>query len=159
MRGLIVFVCGALVGLFLETDNLGNNRPGVFMLNHMSINVDNMDESLTFYTETMGFENVFSLANEAGQVGIVYLKVNDSSFLKLTSAGNAGPKGFTHIAIQVEDLESAKALYEGRGARVSDTFVGRNQETRSYISGPQGIPIELFEYPPDSALGAVLAGG
>lgn len=155
MRIILAFVCGALIGLMLETDR---PDPGVFMLNHINIIVDDLDESLAFYTETMGFENVFSLANEEGQVGIVYLSVGESTFLKLTSAGDFGPRGFTHIGIQVEDLESVKAMYEGRGARLSETFVGGDQEIRSYISGPQGIPIELFEYPPDSELGKVLAG-
>ena len=159
MRGFIIFVCGALVGLLLETERLDSRNPGVFALNHININVDDIDEALAFYTQTMGFENVFSLANEEGQVGIIYLKVGDDTFLTLNTAGGALPRGVTHMGIQVDDLESARSIYRARGARLSETFTGRNQEARAFISGPQGILIELSEYPPDSALGKVLAGG
>ena len=157
MRGLLVFVCGALVGLMLETDRPGGN-PGVFMLNHINLNVEDIAASADFYTRTMGYEQVYSLANAEGEVGMVFLDVGDNTFLKLTTAGSVGPRGFTNMAIAVRDLESAKAMYQSRGARLSDTFEGRNQEVRAYLTDPQGIPIELFEYPAGSELDAVLTG-
>lgn len=158
MRGIIIFVGGVLAGLLLETDIAQSNNPGVVMLNHVGIAVDDMDESVAFYTETMGFERAFSLANTDGQMGLMYLRVGENTFLELTSANEYVPAGLTHIGIQVEGMESVKAMYEGRGASPTETRTSSTQAILSYITDPQGVPIELAEYPPDSAEGKALAG-
>ena len=159
MRGIIIFVCGALVGLLIETDRAQNNIPGVIMLNHVGIAVDDMDESVAFYTETMGFEETFSLENADGQTSLTYLRVGENTFLELNPANEYLPAGLTHIGIQVEGMDSVKAMYEGRGASPTETRTSLStQAILSYITDPQGVPIELSEYPPDSAQGKVLAG-
>ncbi len=159
MRGIIIFVCGALAGLLIETDIVPNNNSGVVMLNHVGIAVDDMDESVAFYTETMGFEETFSLENADGQTSLMYLRVGENTSLELNPANEYLPAGLTHIGIQVEGMDSVKAMYEGRGASPTETRRSRStQAILSYITDPQGVPIELSEYPPDSAQGKVLAG-
>jgi|SaaInlV_100m_DNA_5_1039725.scaffolds.fasta_scaffold10458_4 lactoylglutathione lyase len=158
MRGLIIFICGALAGLFLETDRPEISNPDVFMLNHIGINVDDIDESLAFYEQKMGFERIYGLANEEGEVGLVYLKVGENTFLELNAVEGNTPRGFTHVGIQVEDIETVKAIYQSRGAAPTETFESNSQALRSFMVDPQGVPVELFEYPPDSELGNALAG-
>lgn len=158
MRGILIFVIGALAGQLIDTDIAQNNNPGVIMLNHVGIAVDDMDESVAFYTETMGFERTFSLANAEGQITLMYLKVGENTFLELNPANDYLPAGLTHIGIQVEGLESVKTMYEGRGASPTEARTSGFQAIFSYIVDPQGVPIELSEYPPDSDLGQELAG-
>ncbi len=158
MRALFIFVLGALAGQLIETNTGQNNGPGVILLNHVGIAVDDMDESAAFYTETMGFEKTFSLENAEGQMTLMHLKVSEDTFLELNPANEYLPAGLTHFGIQVEGMEFVKAMYEGRGANPTETRTSGSQAIFSYIVDPQGVPIELSEYPPESALGRVLAG-
>ena len=158
MRGLFIFVIGALAGQLVETNTGQDDGPGVIMLNHVGIAVDDMDESAAFYTETMGFEKTFSLENAEGQITLIHLKVSEDTFLELNPANDYLPAGLTHFGIQVEGMERVKAMYEGRGANPTETRTSGSQAIFSYIVDPQGVPIELSEYPPDSAQGRVSAG-
>ncbi len=158
MRGIYIFVSGALVGLLIHTAIAQTHNPGVIQLNHVGVAVNDMDESLAFYTETMGFEEAFRVTNDQGQVGLAYLRVSETTFLELNSANENRPAGLTHFGIQVEGMESVKAMFEGRGASASETRRGSTQAILSNITDPQGVRIELSEYPPDSLQGKALAG-
>jgi len=158
MRGLILFVSGALVALLIQTAIAQNNNPGVIQLNHVGIAVADMDESLAFYTETMGYEEAFRLSNDAGEPGLVYLRVSENTFVELGRANENTPPGLSHFGIQVADVEAVKAMYEGRGATPTDTRSGRTNAILSDIFDPQGVRIELSEYPPESLQGQALAG-
>ena len=158
MRGILIFVLGVLAGQLIETNKGDNANPGVIMLNHVGVAVEDMEESVGFYTETMGFERTFALENEAGKATLVQLKVGENTFLELNPANEYLRPGLTHLGIQVEDIESVRAMYAGRGASPTETRTSGSSALFSYIVDPQGIPIELSEYPPDSAQGRVLAG-
>jgi catechol 2,3-dioxygenase-like lactoylglutathione lyase family enzyme len=158
MRGIFIFIGGALVGLVIQAAIAQNNNPGVIMLNHVGIAVDDMEESLAFYTETMGFEEAFSLTNAEGEVGLAYLRVSENTFVELGRANENTPAGLSHFGVQVADVEAVRAMYEGRGASPTDTRSGRTNAILSDIFDPQGVRIELSEYPPESLQGQALAG-
>ena len=162
MRSFSLFVSGAVVALLIQTAIsqvwAQNNNPGVIMLNHVGIAVDDMDESLAFYTETMGFEEAFSLTNAEGEVGLAYLRVSENTFVELGRANENTPAGLSHFGVQVADVEAVKAMYEGRGATPTDTRSGRTDAILSDIFDPQGVRIELSEYPPESMQGQAMAG-
>ncbi len=158
MRGIFIFIGGALVGLVIQAAIAQNNNPGVIMLNHVGIAVDDMEESLAFYTETMGFKEAFSLTNAEGEVGLAYLRVSENTFVELGRANENTPAGLSHFGVQVADVETVRAMYEGRGANPTDTRSGRTNAILSDIFDPQGVRIELSEYPPESLQGQALAG-
>ncbi len=158
MRGIYLFVSGALLAVLIQTAIAQNHNPGVIQLNHVGVAVDDMDESLAFYTETLGFEEAFRVTNDEGRVGLAYLRVSETTFLELNPANENRPAGLTHFGIQVEGMESVKAMYEGRGASPSETRRGSTLAILSNITDPQGVSIELSEYPPDSLQGKALAG-
>ena len=157
MRNIFILSGGALIALLIQAA-IAQNNPGVIMLNHVGIAVDNMDESLTFYTETMGFEEAFSITNAEGQVGLAYLRVSENTFVELSRANENTTPGLSHFGVQVTDIETVKAMYESRGASPTDTRSGRTNAILSDIFDPQGVRIELSEYPPESLQGQALAG-
>lgn len=157
MRGLTIFVSGALVALLIQAA-IAQMNPGVIQLNHVGVAVANMEESIAFYTETMGYEEAFRVTNDAGEPGLVYLRVSENTFVELTRANDNTPPGLSHFGIQVEGMEAVKAIYENRGAEPGETRRGRTQAILSDIFDPQGVRIELSEYPPDSLQGQALAG-
>ena len=162
MRSIMLFLSGALVATLIQTaiaQSQGqNNNPGVIMLNHVGIAVDDMDESYAFYTETMGYEEAFALRNTDGEIGLAYLRVSENTFVELGRANENTPAGLSHFGVQVADVEAVKAMYEGRGASPTDTRSGRTNAILSDIFDPQGVRIELSEYPPESLQGQALAG-
>ena len=157
MRGITLFVSGALVAFLIQTA-IAQMNPGVVQLNHVGVAVADMDESIAFYTETMGYEEAFRVTNDAGEPGLVYLRVSENTFVELTRANDNTPPGLSHFGIQVEGMDSVKAMYEGRGAEPGETRRGRTRAVLSDIIDPQGVRIELSEYPPDSLQGQALAG-
>ena len=162
MRGIYLFVSGILVGLLIQAaiaqSGGQNNNPGVIMLNHVGIAVNDMEESLAFYTETMGYEEAFSISNAEGEVGLAYLRVSENTFVELGRANENTPAGLSHFGVQVADVEAVKAMYEGRGTSPTDIRSGRTNALLSDIFDPQGVRIELSEYPPESLQGQALAG-
>ena len=162
MRGTYLFVSGILVGLLIQAaiaqSGGQNDNPGVIMLNHVGIAVNDMDESLAFYTETMGYEEAFSISNAGGEVGLAYLRVSENTFVELGRASENTPAGLSHFGVQVADVEAVKAMYEGRGVSPTDIRSGRTNALLSDIFDPQGVRIELSEYPPESLQGQALAG-
>ena len=157
MRGLTLFSGGALAAFLIQTA-IAQMNPGVVQLNHVGVAVANMDESIAFYTQTMGYEEAFRVTNDAGEPGLVYLRVSENTFVELTRANDNTPPGLSHFGIQVENMDAVKAMYEGRGAEPGETRRGRTQAVLSDIFDPQGVRIELSEYPPDSLQGQALAG-
>ena len=158
MRGFLLFGCGALVGVLIQTAIAQNDNPGVMQLNHVGVAVNDLDESLAFYTQTLGFEEAFRVTNDAGEVGLAYLRVSDDTFVELAPANADRPAGLTHFGIQVDDIEAVRAMYERRGASPTDSFTGFTKAILSNITDPQGVQIELSEYPPESLQGQALAG-
>ena len=158
MRGLLLFASGTLVGLFIQSAIAQRDNPGVLQINHVGIAVDDLDESLAFYKDTLGFREAFRVTNREGRVGLVYLQVSDDTFVEVTSANADRPAGLTHFGIQVDDAEAVRAMYEARGASPTEIRSGSTKAILSDIFDPQGIRIELSEYPPDSLQGQALAG-
>jgi len=158
MRNLFIFVGGALAAILIQQAIAQNNNPGVIQLNHVGIAVDDVDESIEFYTQTLGFEEAFRVDGDDGQLRLAYLRVSDTTFLELAPANAERPAGMTHFGIQVADVAAVKAMFERRGATATDVFTGFTKASLSNVYDPQGVQIELSEYPPDSLQGQALAG-
>jgi lactoylglutathione lyase len=158
MRSLLIFLGGGLAGLLIHTAIAQNNNPGVVQLNHVGVAVDDVEESIEFYTQTLGFEEAFRVDGDDGQLRLAYLRVSDTTFVELAPANADRPAGLTHFGIHVEDVAAAKAMFERRGASATDVFTGFTKASLSNIFDPQGVQIELSEYPPDSLQGQALAG-
>ena len=157
MRGLTIFSGGAIVAFLIQTA-IAQMNPGVIQLNHVGVAVADMDESIAFYTDVMGYEEAFRVTNDAGEPGLVYLRVSETTFVELTRANDNTPPGLSHFGVQVEGMESVRAMYTDRGAEPAETRQGRTQAILSDIFDPQGVRIELSEYPPNSLQGQALAG-
>jgi len=158
MRTLCIFIGGALAAILIQQAIAQSNNPGVIQLNHVGIAVDDVAESIEFYTQTLGFEEAFRVDGDDGGLRLAYLRVSDTTFVELAPATAERPAGLTHFGIHVDDVAAVKAMFEGRGATATDVFTGFTKASLSNVYDPQGVQIELSEYPPDSLQGRALAG-
>ena len=154
MRGFALFVAGALVGglavhtALAQNPSLSPNK-GVVALNHVGINVPDLDKAVAYYTKTLGFPEAFRQNNAKGEVQLVYVQISQNTFIELQPA-NGRPLGVSHFGIHVDNVKDAVAMWKARGAEVGDVNVSGTKALLSNITAPNGIRIELAELPPDS---------
>jgi catechol 2,3-dioxygenase-like lactoylglutathione lyase family enzyme len=120
------------------------------MMNHVAVNVPNIPEAITYYTEKMGYREAFRVNNDQGQPRIVYLHISRNTFLELNQAGAERPIGVNHYGIQVENVAEAVARYKQRGVTVGNTNVSDTKAILANITDPYMGRIELAELPPES---------
>jgi catechol 2,3-dioxygenase-like lactoylglutathione lyase family enzyme len=149
MRGLVLFVAGILVGVAVQTTMAQN--PNVVMMNHVGINVPNIPEAITYYTQKMGYREAFRANGPDGQPTLVYLHISRNTFLELGQANAQRPAGFTHYGLHVENIASAVATFKKAGVTVTDPNVSANTKALlANITDPYMGRIELAELTPDS---------
>ena len=145
MRSATMFAVGLFVGLAVHAAVAQQAREGVVMMNHVGINVPNVAEAVTYYTQKMGYTEAFRANDEKGQPRLVYMQISKNTFLELQPANAQRPAGFTHYGLHVENAAAAVARFRKMGVTVSDT-----KAILANITDPYMGRIELAELPPES---------
>lgn len=151
MRGMLLFAAGLMVGAAVQVPLAQSSSSNVVMMNHVGINVPNIPEAITYYTQKMGYREAFRATNPQGQPTLVYLHISHNTFLELGQANAERPAGFTHYGIHVQNIKDAVSMYRQRGVTVSD--VNKSASTNALlanITDPYMGRIELAELTPDS---------
>jgi catechol 2,3-dioxygenase-like lactoylglutathione lyase family enzyme len=153
MRGLVLFIAGALAGVAVTAavaqSSLSPNR-GVVGMNHVGIIVPDLDKAVEFYSKTMGFPEAFRFVDPStGRVQLVYMQISQNTFVELQPA-NGRPLGVSHFGLHVEDMKGAIAMFKGRGAMPEESRVSGTKAILSNITDPYGNRMELSELPPES---------
>ncbi len=150
MRGAMLFAAGLFVGLAVSVGMAQNANSNVVMMNHVGINVPDIPDAMTYYTETMGYREAFRLNDDNGQPRLVYMHISQNTFLELQQANAERPAGFTHYGLHVENVADAVAAFRSIGARVSDPNTSATRAILANITDPYMGRIELAELPPES---------
>ncbi len=150
MRGFLLFIAGSVFGLLLQMAIAQEQDRTVVALNHVALSVPDIDEALTYYTETMGFTEAFRVNDDSGNVQLVYVQISAATFVELQQANEQRPPGVNHFGLQVEDMEAATATFKERGADVSEIRIGGTKSILSNITDPNGVRVELLEFPAGS---------
>ena len=150
MRGAMLFAAGLFAGLAVHVAVAQNANSGVVMMNHVGINVPNIQEAITYYSQKMGYREAFRVNDEKGQPRLVYLHISRNTFLELGQANAQRPAGFTHYGLHVENVAEAVARFKKNGATVSDTNVSDTKAILANITDPYMGRIELAQLPPES---------
>lgn len=151
MRGLCLFVAGIVVAVATQFAIAQSQNQGIVRMNHVGISSPNIEETITYYTETLGFPEAFRVTNDAGEIALVYVQVSQNSFLELQPANPNRPPGISHFGVVVEDMDDAIAMWRARGVEVEDSRVSGTRAVLSNIYDGNGVRMELLELPPDSA--------
>jgi catechol 2,3-dioxygenase-like lactoylglutathione lyase family enzyme len=149
MRGAMLFAAGLLSGLAVQAV-VAQNASGVVMMNHVGINVPNIAEAVTYYTEKMGYREAFRVNDDKGQPRLVYMQISRNTFLELNPANAQRPAGFTHYGLHVENAAAAVERFRKNGVKVSDTNTSDTKAILANITDPYMGRIELAELTPES---------
>ena len=130
-------------------------------IGHCAVTVKNMEESIKFYTEALGFEKVFEIANPAnGNPWIVYLNICKGQFIELFYDGTVDNPwrselvGFNHLCFQVDDIHASAQKVKDAGYEIYDgPKMGCDNNWQAWVMDPNGIRVELMQIDPSSPHG------
>jgi lactoylglutathione lyase len=111
---------------------------------YSTIIVKDLDTSIKFYTEVMGFE-IDSQYNPQPETIIVLLKGKDGAMIELIQSSQYQP-GFYSVGMDVEDLSTTLDELKSKGVIITmgpvPTLVGR----LAFTEDPNGVRIALIEH-------------
>lgn len=123
-----------------------------FKFLHTCYRVQNLDKSLEFYQDVLGFEISRKRDFPEDKFTLVYLKVPGSDYeLELTyNYDKEEPytigDGYGHIAIGVDDLEATHKEYSETGYEVTDLkALSNNSTSYFFIKDPDGYKVEVIQ--------------
>jgi lactoylglutathione lyase len=130
---------------------------GILGIGHLALKVRDLDKSLEFWRDRVGFREMDRLRRDDGTTWLVYLRITDTQFLELFpgAATDQAPgeeaNGVLHICLDIEDLDVEIARLEKAGVRIVSPIKGGIDNNRgAWIHDPDGNRIELMEMHPNS---------
>ncbi|AXI07746.1 VOC family protein [Oceanobacillus zhaokaii] len=121
-------------------------------INHKGFHVVDMERSLDFYCNKLGFKKAFELNQPSGEPWIVYVKVADGCFIELFYGGTEGVKNRAeHICFEVDDIQETAELLKKRGVPLEvEISKGMALNYQFWVLDPDGNWIEFMEMNPES---------
>jgi lactoylglutathione lyase len=130
---------------------------GITGFGHIAIKVKDLDKSLDFYVNKLGFEYFLDLKRDDGTVWIVYLRITDTQFLELFpgAEGDRAPgkeaNGVNHLCLTIEDMPATVARMKANGVTMlSEMKQGIDGNPNAWVEDPDGNRYELMEMMPGS---------
>ncbi|MFC4403039.1 VOC family protein [Gracilibacillus xinjiangensis] len=126
-------------------------------IGHTAYYVKDMNKSLTFYCNILGFEKAFELHKENGEPWIVYIKVAERQSIELFYDGQEGSNkvdravGYHHLCLEVNDIDQIAQHVKAKGLSLeSGPKKGIDGNYQCWIKDPDGNPIEFMQLIPGS---------
>jgi catechol 2,3-dioxygenase-like lactoylglutathione lyase family enzyme len=151
IRGLALFAAGVALGMVtIKTISAQQDKGIGVHINHVGIFCKNFQESIDYYTKTLGMREAFVFRDKEGKVTTSYIQVDKNTFLELAPATAERPAGLNHIGLQADNIGDTVAELRKRGITVNDARAGNSKAPLTNITDPNGVRLELLEYVPDS---------
>ena len=135
---------------------MANNILSGCGVHHIALGVSDLERSLKFYTDGLGFSLVRSW--QSGERTIAMVDIGDGSCLEIfsdccgTTPTDKTVGTFFHLALRVNDSAAAfgRALEHGASAKMEPSMVELASQPSlpaviSFVYGPDGEQIEFFE--------------
>jgi lactoylglutathione lyase len=131
---------------------------GITGIGHVALNVRDLNKSLEFYTQTLGFPEMMRLPKENGETWLVYLRITDQQYLELFPGAETekAPEswhanGMTHLCLMVDNLDAVVAQIKAKGVTLLiEPKSAADGNRQAWLSDPDGNRIELMEMGADS---------
>jgi len=127
-------------------------------ISHIGIAVESIEKWIGFYRDVLGLEYGGSEEVPEQKVRVAFLKIGESNIELLEPTSDDSPiakfmekrgSGIHHIAVQVDDIESALARHHEAGAQLIDNEprIGAHNMKIAFIhpKSSGGVLIELCE--------------
>lgn len=129
---------------------------GLQQFGHVAIRVKDIDASLDFYCNKLGFPEFLRLHRDNGDLWLVYVRITDDQYLEIfpyAVGDRAQPReqvGVNHICLTVDNIDNvARQLAEAGIPLVQPVSEGADGNRGAYIEDPDGNRFELMQMRPD----------
>jgi lactoylglutathione lyase len=120
---------------------------------HTSIFVNNMDESIDFYTNKLGLKLLDGPFHYPGNADMAFVGSDWNAYIELVYDLEEHPpytigNRYEHLAIEADgELEPYIAQLRERGVKITRDVYKSPSGTRAiaFIEDPNGIPVEVLE--------------
>jgi len=120
---------------------------------HTSIFVNDMQESIDFYTQKLGMKLLDGPYHYPGNADMAFVGENCDAYIELVFDLEEHPpyelgNRYEHLAVEVDgDLEQYVAQLRGKGVKILKDVKKSPGGSRAiaFIEDPNGIPVELLE--------------
>jgi lactoylglutathione lyase len=126
-------------------------------IGHLAFTVLDMEKSLHFYCDQLGFKKAFEIKDDNGNPWINYIKISDGQFIELfyggkpKTVGVQNEAGFSHLCFEVDDIQKEAEMLEKNGIVLDvKPKQGKDFNYQCWIRDPDGNRIELMQISPKS---------
>lgn len=131
---------------------------GITGYSHLALNVSDMEKSLKFYCDVLGYVRAFDIDHpETGKPWIVYLYAHGGQFLELFYGGTEYKEytdqniGFSHICVETKDIqETAKKIQEAGLELEFPVKMGCDGNWQCWVRDPDRNRIEIMQFSEES---------
>ena len=129
---------------------------GIVGIGHFALKVHDLERSLAFYRDKLGFPEMMRINKDDGSLWLVYLRITDTQFMEIFpgAAADHGPgwddNAITHICIEVHDLDQTIAAIEQAGIKLiiaKKTAIDGNPQ--AWVADPDGNRLEFMQLNPN----------
>jgi len=130
---------------------------GITGLGHVAIKVTDLERSLDYYVNKLGFPEMLRLGKDDGSVWLVYLRITDDQYLEVfpgaqnDRAPGWDANGLNHVCLTVDNIDTVLAQIDKAGLTLLlplKTAIDGNRQ--AWLEDPDGNRIELMEMAPAS---------
>jgi lactoylglutathione lyase len=131
---------------------------GVLQLAHVALKVRDLDASLDFYVNKLGFQEMMRLPKPDGSPGVwlVYLRITDDQYLELFPDGEgerapgSNTTGMNHLCLGVADIDDTIADLKAAGIPLTvQKKMAADLNWQCWIEDPDGNRLEIMQLMPD----------
>ena len=126
-------------------------------IGHTAYTVSDMEKSLSFYCDALGFEKKFELHTPEGKPWIIYLQVADGQFIELFYGGSKKNPwdretvGYSHLCLEVDDIHEIAGRIKSKGLTLDvEPKQGADLNWQCWVRDPDGNRIEMMQMDPNS---------
>ncbi len=124
----------------------------ILRIGHTAFAVRDLEASLGFYRDALGFQEVLRMHRDDGGVWFVYLWMGGDSYLELFPGNRDRPDpgpgaiGYSHMCLDVDDIHAIVAELTARGLAIDrQPELNRAGNWSCLIRDPDGNRIELMQ--------------
>jgi catechol 2,3-dioxygenase-like lactoylglutathione lyase family enzyme len=120
------------------------NTPKISRLDHLTIEVNDLNKAINFYTKILGLEERRT-PEEVKSKGIRWLNIADNQALHLIEIPDMREPSSAHMALIVEDIESWEKYLTKYHIEIQSPKFNIYNAKRFFIKDPSGNRIEFLK--------------
>ncbi len=139
------------LGIVMGVQAGAEERPEILGISHIAVKVSDVEKSVAFYRDFLGFAEEYRLNNQSdGSLYFVCLKVNDEQSIQVFPGLKQGENRLNHVAFQVADAEAWRTYLAKQGIKTAaKVSLGQHKNINVSVKDPDGLSIEFTQYTPE----------